>query len=157
MPGQLICGQSAGLKNQRLLVRLRPQAPYALLAQLESEHAASTRRVGSSSLSQGTKIYTPLAQRNRALVYGTRCRGFESLKACQYAGLVFNGQHTSLPSWGYGFESRVLLQLPARMARAQSTDRRCEAPWVRYINEYGPLGRGTLFIVPNTYCSFDFY
>ena len=36
--------------------------PYALLAQLEPEHAASTRRVGSSSLSQGTIKYASLTQ-----------------------------------------------------------------------------------------------
>ena len=29
-------------------------------------------------------LYTPLAQRNRALRYGRRCQGFESSKACQY-------------------------------------------------------------------------
>ena len=32
--------------------------------------------------SRKTSLYTPLAQRNRALVYGTRCQGFKSLRAC---------------------------------------------------------------------------
>lgn len=35
--------------------------------------------------------YTPLAQRNRALRYGRRCRGFKSLKACQKSASLWKG------------------------------------------------------------------
>ena len=131
MPGQLICGQSAGLKNQRfarsiraprhhmlqypngrgrrlksvtVLVRIQCVAPYASLAQWNQSNGFLPRVSGvrvsqgvpkrkersmfSFGLCDSTRIrgkpntYTPLAQRNRALGYEPRCRGFESLKAC---------------------------------------------------------------------------
>ena len=56
---------------------------YAPVAQLESEHAASTRRVGSSSLSWGANYICPLSSVGiRAPGYEPGGREFESLSGC---------------------------------------------------------------------------